>query len=103
MMHVKFFPILGGILVAGGAMLAVGAFGEEKAPRKQADLSKEAIEVPTKAVLAITTAPTSGNPKVQPGLVKWHPSFAAACAAAKQSKKPVLLFQMMGKLDEQFC
>jgi hypothetical protein len=43
------------------------------------------------------------NPKVEPGLVRWHPSFAAACAAAKKSGKPVLLFQMMGRLDEQFC
>jgi hypothetical protein len=43
------------------------------------------------------------NPKVQPGLVRWHPSLEAACAAAKNSGKPVLLFQMMGRLDEQFC
>ena len=43
------------------------------------------------------------NPKVQPGKVRWHAGFAAACAAARTSGKPVLLFQMMGKLDEQFC
>jgi hypothetical protein len=43
------------------------------------------------------------NPKVQPGLVRWHPSLEAACTAAKKSGKPVLLFQMMGRLDEQFC
>jgi len=43
------------------------------------------------------------NPKVEPGKVKWHASFDEARAAAVKSKKPVLLFQMMGKLDDQFC
>jgi hypothetical protein len=51
--------------------------------------------------LAATAAET--NPKVQPGLVRWHTDFAAACAAAKDSRKPVLLFQMMGRLDQRFC
>ena len=48
-------------------------------------------------------AASSVNPKVRPGKVRWHPGFAVACEAARQSGKPVLLFQMMGKLDEQFC
>lgn len=43
------------------------------------------------------------NPHVSPGKVRWHPSFAAACEAAKKSGRPVLLFHMMGRLDEQFC
>ena len=43
------------------------------------------------------------NPKVQPGKVRWHPTLEVARAAAARSKKPVLLFQMMGKLDDQFC
>ena len=43
------------------------------------------------------------QPAVDPGLVKWHPSFADACAAAKKSGKPVLVFHMMGQLDKQFC
>ena len=42
------------------------------------------------------------NPTVEPGKVKWHESFAAACTAAKKSSKPVLLFQMMGRLDQRF-
>jgi hypothetical protein len=46
---------------------------------------------------------SSVNPKVRPGKLRWHPGFAAACDAARQSGKPVLLFQMMGRLDEQFC
>jgi len=43
------------------------------------------------------------NPKVEPGSVAWHPDFRSACAAAKKSGKPVLLFQMMGNLDDRFC
>jgi hypothetical protein len=43
------------------------------------------------------------NPAVEPGRVRWHPSFAEAQAVAKKSGKPVLLFHMMGQLDRQFC
>ncbi|HLJ97681.1 MAG TPA: hypothetical protein VKU02_31255 [Gemmataceae bacterium] len=71
-------------------------------------ITKEAIESPTKAVIAAqsSTAPAAQalqNPKVQAGRVSWHPDFISACKAARVSGKPVLLFQMMGKLDEQFC
>jgi hypothetical protein len=76
---------------------------------EKADRTKERIEVPVKDVLAKDATPAPGtadtfvNPKVAPGKVKWHADFAAACKAAQKSGKPVLLFQMMGKLDEQFC
>ncbi|MDF1798509.1 MAG: hypothetical protein P1V81_04990 [Planctomycetota bacterium] len=40
---------------------------------------------------------------VAPGLVAWHPDRAAALAAARTSGRPVLLFQMLGRLDERFC
>ena len=43
------------------------------------------------------------NPRVRPGLVNWHADFAAACRSARTSRKPVLHFQMMGKLDERLC
>jgi hypothetical protein len=74
------------------------------------DRPKGTIELPTKIILAGRTAPTSGattgesvNPKVRPGKVRWHADFAAACRAAWTSGKPVLLFQMMGNLDDRFC
>jgi len=74
------------------------------------DFGKSVIEVPTKKLLAAQTAGAAMpprdafvNPKVQPGKVRWHRDFAAACRAAQKSGKPVLLFQMMGKLDDQFC
>jgi hypothetical protein len=41
--------------------------------------------------------------RVPRGQVRWHLDFAAACAASEQSHKPVLLFQMMGRLDERLC
>jgi hypothetical protein len=40
---------------------------------------------------------------VQPGLVNWQNDFAAAVAKASQTNRPVLLFQMMGKLNDEFC
>jgi hypothetical protein len=72
--------------------------------RAAADRGKGRIERPVEKVVASTTpADKTDNPKVEPGKVKWHKDFAAACAAAKKSGKPVLLFEMMGRLDEKFC
>jgi hypothetical protein len=87
------------------------------APPKRADRGKALIEFPVKNAVAGRTAPpgapanpppptppvASDNPKVEPGKVKWHADFAAACEAAKKSGKPVLLFHMMGNLDDKFC
>ncbi|MBK8099982.1 MAG: hypothetical protein IPK26_23000 [Planctomycetes bacterium] len=52
------------------------------------------------AALVVTTADPE---RVEPGLVRWHGDFAAARAAATRSGKPVLLFQLLGRLDEEFC
>ncbi len=72
---------------------------------RAADPTKSVVEKPVKnALVAAADVPaTAANPKVAPGKVRWHADFAAARAAARDSGKPVLLFQMMGKLDEQFC
>jgi hypothetical protein len=43
------------------------------------------------------------NPRVRPGLMPWHRSFEAACAASRSSGKPAFLFHMMGRLDQRFC
>lgn len=45
----------------------------------------------------------AANPRVRPGRVRWHESFEAACAAGGNSGKPVLLFHMMGRMDQKFC
>ena len=52
---------------------------------------------------ALSAATPFVNPRVEPGRVRWHPDFAAACRASAASGRPVLLFQMMGRLDEKFC
>jgi len=43
------------------------------------------------------------NPTVSAGEIQWHKDFSAARIAAGKSGKPVLLFQMMGRLDQRFC
>jgi hypothetical protein len=80
------------------------------AARTAAGRGKGAIELGPQHVAAATapTATPAGksdfvNPKVEPGKVKWHADFDTACKASAKSGKPVLLFQMMGKLDDQFC
>lgn len=66
--------------------------------------TKQFVELPTKNLVANATPPAApSNPTVEPGKVRWHPTFAAACDAAKKSGKPVLVFHMMGQLDKQFC
>lgn len=105
------FPLLGGgvlglTLAAGGVALRAG----NPAPPAHADPTKRQIEAPVERLAAARPSETPAaagpgfvNPKVQPGLVHWHASFEAACEAARRSGKPVLLFQMMGRLDQKFC
>ena len=69
--------------------------------RPAANIVRNAAEL-QKMVNALSAA-NPANPTVKPGEVRWHPSFAAACDAAKKSGKPVLLFHLMGRLDHQFC
>ena len=114
--------MLAGLAVVALAAVAVGLRGRAQAgehtmkhtaPAGPADNAantpvpdggKFVVENPTKTVLRDHFAAGEFvNPGVEPGRVRWHPTFAAACAAARLSKKPVLLFQMMGKLDDQFC
>jgi hypothetical protein len=105
-----------------GAVVAMQAVGFVKAvprdyrfrmdptiPEKRSDRAVSASpkrqETWTEAVKtdSASTGAEAENPKVEPGAVTWHASFADACEAAKESGKPVLLFQMMGKLDQRFC
>lgn len=43
------------------------------------------------------------NPRVAPGRVNWHATLDDAMVEARKSGKPILLFQMMGRLDDRFC
>lgn len=78
--------------------------------KKLLDVRKGVIESPTKALVAdhsgrVPSAPPAAadNPKVAPGQVRWHASLADASVAARQSGKPVLLFHLLGNLDDRFC
>ena len=91
-----------------GSVLAGLALAALLTSPAMSDMPKYVVERSTKDVLAAHSGAAamtiaSANPKVAPGRVSWHPTFAAACAASLASGKPVLLFQMMGNLDEQFC
>jgi hypothetical protein len=46
---------------------------------------------------------SAANPRAAPGLVRWHESVAAAQAAARASGKPLLVFQLLGRLDDELC
>jgi hypothetical protein len=65
--------------------------------------SQDSKSADTTAQPATAAADTATNRRVQPGLVTWHETHAAALAAAKKSGKPVLHFQLLGRLDEEFC
>jgi len=107
------------IAVAAGGVAKTGTFRVK--PR--VDVRKSIIENPLKKLVASTrtktpqpaksvattpkeTPPTAPakfeNPKVSAGKVRWHADFKKARAAAKISGKPVLLFQMIGRLDQRF-
>src|SRR4051812_17527633 len=64
------------------AALAIGADRQPVPPAVS-------VAPPPRAVVAHE----ADNPRVEPGLVRWHAAFADAQAAARKSGKPVLLFQ----------
>jgi hypothetical protein len=43
------------------------------------------------------------SPPAAPGLVRWHENLDAARGAAAASGKPVLVFQLLGRLDDELC
>lgn len=71
-------------------------------PAVEEDRRKKKIERPVENVIAAAAAGNFDNPKVEPGMVRWHASFDDACKAAQKSGKPVLLFQLLGQLDQRF-
>ncbi len=77
-------------------------------PKVRLDVTKGfRVEAPIKRL--VEKAPETGhttvadNPRVEPGKVRWHGSLDEARQASVKSNKPVLLFQMMGNLDDRFC
>ena len=68
--------------------------------------SKIEIEAPIKFLVKTAVSPEHtgnfNNPTVAPGLVNWHPDFETACVASRKSGKPVLLFHLLGQLNQRF-
>ena len=83
---------------AAGLAAVAGALAMNAPPA-----ASKAVPTPAEPAPAVKVVAKDANPAVAPGLVPWHPSFAAAQEAAKASGKPVLLLHMMGRLDRQFC
>ena len=65
-----------------------------------ADLRKMRVEDPIKHGLLIVPEPV---PVPVPVKIDWHADLDAAQLAAAKSGKPILLFQLLGKLDDEFC
>lgn len=74
-------------------------------PAKEVSSSAKDVSSPAKDVPARAHKPAlkPQQEKVAPGKVHWHRAIQTAMDASKQSGKPVLLFQMMGHLDDRFC
>jgi hypothetical protein len=62
-----------------------------------------ACSVPAAPDEAAPPAAAEVDPRVAPGLVRWHADLDAACAAAGASGRPVLLFALLGDLDRERC
>jgi hypothetical protein len=96
------------LLTACCAAFATAPHGWAQPPKPPLSLTKEKIEFGPKQLIAeAAPAPRpvlidADNPWVEPGKVRWHDSLDKAKKAAVNSGKPVLLFQMMGRLDQQF-
>jgi hypothetical protein len=75
-----------------------------------ADMRKAMVELPTAKLLKssdflsnVAPKKDSSDERTPPGIVAWHSNYDEAVRAAQTSGKPVLLFQLMGNLDEKFC
>ncbi len=56
-------------------------------------------EEPRVPALASPAPEGAGNP----ASIRWHTSYDEALAASRVSKRPVMLFQLLGKLDDALC
>jgi len=56
----------------------------------------------TLLALVLTTTAHAASERVAPGLVNWHDDLATAQRQAATSRKPVLLFQLLGDLDTRY-
>ncbi len=89
-------PVPGAALLFFAASVACGQ--DDPAAAGVPDRRKAVIEMPLKRSLVPPPEDRGMGMKV-----RWHDSFTAAVEAATTSGKPVLLFQLLGRLDDAFC
>lgn len=77
------------------------------AQERRMDLRKAVIEAPVAKVLmnsdSLVTSGASARSKRVAGLVTWRSNLGTAIDAAAKTGKPILHFQLLGRLDEEFC
>ncbi len=93
------FPVKG-LLKGYREPVASESTSWKSAIRKEA---KPAIRAKTVGRSLMPVIKQQPSEKVEPGKVRWHKAIQTAMDASRQSGKPVLLFQMMGRLDDRFC
>ena len=75
---------------------------EDQTPLPRDDQSKMRVEAPLERLVASGRMEASVNPEVEPGKVHWYDDFETACIASRDSGRPVLLFHLLGELDQRF-
>ncbi len=67
--------------------------------------AKKEIEAPIKKTIANNSPSGNGNKSYTKALkeIKWERDFEKATAKAKKEGKMVMLFHLLGDLDEEFC
>ncbi len=100
---------LGGIVVLLVNSGVVGLSDQPSQTKPPVDIPKRILQAPLKRLVQSaqaadgTASPMAPkNSKIEAGKVNWHASFDAAKTATQQSRKPILLFQLLGRLDNRF-
>lgn len=93
--------------VSLSAAALVLMLGNSALAQERMDFSKMLTEFPLKKSIAplprVPIIAEETGDKCQPGKVQWHKDEATAGAASRISGKPVMLFVMLGNLDDKFC
>jgi hypothetical protein len=93
--------LIASLLIVGGAL--VGTMTTGALVGREANVPAVQPGAPATPPVAQLAPVPDPDATTEPGKVHWHATFDAARDAAKKSGKPVLLFQMMGRLDHTFC
>ena len=91
-----------GLAVVATAICAPGLADDGERGRELDDGAKRLAEGPLNAAVA-KPAHAPAIVAARPGALAWHAEFDGARAASAASGRPVLLFQLLGRLDTEHC